>query len=160
MQLDEISRERKLVNHPLLALTFFLVRTTVFGEELEEPYEEQCESPMPPEAIASLSDEVIENHPTHVTLTLFRHPKPSTQAQFGCSLATDISSVAKDRRGIRIGTAAASLIDCPDRKQHHCLDADMGRIHRPFGQIRRTWNDPMRMRKHLPVQKQFQLQLS
>jgi len=77
-----MSHGRKLVNRSLLAVTLFLVCTmcsAVFGEELKETYDGRCESPMPPEAIASLLDEVIEDHPGNVTLTLVRPPKPLTQ---------------------------------------------------------------------------------
>ena len=77
-----MSHGRKLVNRFLLAVALFLVRTVcsaVFGEELKEPSDGRCESPMRPEAIASLLDEVIKGHPGNVTLTLVRHPKPSTQ---------------------------------------------------------------------------------
>ena len=64
-----MSHGRKLVNRSLLAVTLFLVCTVcsaVFGEELKEPNDGRCESPMPPEAIASLLDEVIEDHPGNV----------------------------------------------------------------------------------------------
>lgn len=45
----------------------------------EEPYDGRCESPVPPEGLAALLDEVIEDKSGHLALTLVRHPKPSTQ---------------------------------------------------------------------------------
>jgi hypothetical protein len=80
MQLDETSFLQKLNNRALLVASIFLGCAAAFGEELSKPYDGRCESPMPPEAIAFLLDEVIVEHPNNIKLTLVRHPRPSTQA--------------------------------------------------------------------------------
>ena len=65
-----------------LSVAFMLLMPGIaFGQDEKqiEPYDGRCESPMPPEALASLLDKVIEDNSGSVTLTLVRHPKPSTQ---------------------------------------------------------------------------------
>jgi hypothetical protein len=77
--LKQLDRLRDLKERRVSSPALRKKKPAAFGAGLKEAYDGRCEALMPPEAIASLLDEVIKDHPSNVTLTLVRHPKPSTQ---------------------------------------------------------------------------------
>lgn len=73
--LDALPNLKRSVSSP----KFRKRNSDVADEDLIEPYDGRCMSPIPPEAIAHLLDDIIEDHRDNVVLTLVRHPKPATQ---------------------------------------------------------------------------------
>ena len=85
MQSNQTYRSWSVIRSGLIATFVFVFCAGCIGPSPHAgtitPYDNRCEAPFPPEAIAHLLDMVIKNHPSDVTLTLVRHPEPSTQSE-------------------------------------------------------------------------------
>ena len=81
--MDIKSTSRRFTSYGVRVAWLFLAFTacghSLLGADRVVPYDGRCEAPCPPETVASLLDGVIKDHASGVTLTLVRHPQPSTQ---------------------------------------------------------------------------------